>query len=153
MNNLFERFVTQAFQSCSAGAEFSVVAQEGSELSDSLSTQAIGIYPDVLVRRGEQVVAVIDAKYKRIAGPYKNHDLYQMVSYGTALGCPSTYLYYPATESEFEGSIFVKNSPITIEIKCLDIEDKRCVDLAEESANDLLSQYSLRQHSTMRRPV
>ena len=148
MNNLFERFVTQAFKSCSGRAEFSIVAQEGSELSDSLSTQAIGICPDVLVRRRDQVVAVIDAKYKRIGGPYKNHDLYQMVSCGTALSCSSTYLYYPATESEFEGSVFVKNSQITIEIKRLDIEDKRCVDLAEESANELLRQYSFRNRRT-----
>lgn len=69
-------------------------------------------------------------------------------SYGTALSCSSTYLYYPATESEFEGSVFVKNSQITIEIKRLDIEDKRCVDLAEESANELLRQYSFRNRRT-----
>jgi hypothetical protein len=75
-------------------------------------------------RRGERVVAVIDAKYKKITGPYKNHDLYQMSSYGTSLSCPSTYLYYSATESEFEGSISVKNSPISIEIKRLDIANK-----------------------------
>ena len=47
-------------------------------------------------------------------------------------------------ESEFEGLIFVKNSPISIEIKSLDIANKRCVDLAEESANDLLRQHSIR---------
>jgi 5-methylcytosine-specific restriction enzyme subunit McrC len=147
MNNLFERFVTQAFKSCSAGAEFSIVAQEDNELSDAISAQDISICPDVLARRGDQVVAVIDAKYKRIVGAYKNHDLYQMVSYGTALGCSFTYLYYPATESEFQGSIFVKNSPIAIEIKCIDIESKRCVELAEASANDLLRQHSLRNLS------
>jgi|GEM_PF-2143131 len=147
MNQLFERFVTQAFRSCSESAEFSIVPQEESELSDSLSTQAVYIRPDVIVRRGERVVAVVDAKYKKITGPYKNHDLYQMVAYGTALACGSTYLYYPATESDFEGAIFLKNSSITIEIRCLDIENKHCVDLAEESANNLLRQHSLRHSS------
>jgi 5-methylcytosine-specific restriction enzyme subunit McrC len=147
MNSLFERFVTQAFMACPSANEFAIIAQEDSELSDAMSTQSVCICPDVLARRGDQVVAVIDAKYKKITGAYKNHDIYQMISYGTGLGCSSAYLYYPSTESEFQGSIFVTNSGITIEIKSIDIESKRCVDLAEASANELLLQHSARRVS------
>jgi 5-methylcytosine-specific restriction enzyme subunit McrC len=67
--------------------------------------------PDVLVRRGDRVVAVLDAKYKRLAwAPDRRHgvdraDLYQLASYigrydpdGEAVGM----LLYP-TDSEQDG--------------------------------------------------
>jgi 5-methylcytosine-specific restriction enzyme subunit McrC len=142
MNELFERFVTQAFVSCSQGSEFSVYPQEENQLSDSLSVQEIGIYPDVVVRRNDKVFAVIDAKYKKISGTFQNHDLYQVISYGTALHCASTYLLYPETECEFAGRIYAKNSPITIDILRVNIPDKHCVVLAEEVARHVL--YAIR---------
>ncbi len=87
---------------------------------------------------GQRVVSIVDAKYKRRFNTYDNPDVYQMLAYATALDCPRTFLIFPATECEGEGPVEIVNSPVTIEIRRLDIKDRNCVAAAERVARDIL---------------
>jgi 5-methylcytosine-specific restriction enzyme subunit McrC len=58
--------------------------------------------PDILVKRGRQVVQVIDTKWKRIVTRIDDKkqgvsqaDVYQMMAYGRLYNCPCLTLLYP----------------------------------------------------------
>ena len=58
--------------------------------------------PDILVRRGDERVMVIDTKWKRIAARIDDPkqgvsqaDVYQMMAYGRLYGCAQLMLLYP----------------------------------------------------------
>ena len=116
--------------------------QESANLADVFSVQAVNIIPDVLIRRGDQVVAVVDAKYKKGADAYRNYDIYQMVAYGVALNCSSCYLIYPSSECEIDGTVHIKNSTIRIGVKAVDISGRLCVEMTEAVARDILLRYA-----------
>jgi 5-methylcytosine-specific restriction endonuclease McrBC regulatory subunit McrC len=151
MNKLYEDFVTQAFLTAAQGSDLFVKPQDADTLSVYPSLP-VRIKPDITVRSGEGVVAVVDAKYKRTEGMFENHDFYQMVAYGTALACSETYLVYPSTEWTDDRPVAVKNSPITIYIRRFDLSDPRCVDLAEAVARDVLTTLKARARGMAARP-
>jgi 5-methylcytosine-specific restriction endonuclease McrBC regulatory subunit McrC len=96
-----------------------------------MSPFPIEIRPDVVLSSGGVVVGIVDAKYKRVDDKgYENHDFYQMLAYGTALKSSRTYLFFPSTEVPSEKVVHIHNSPITIDI--------RCIDLTSPSASALL---------------
>jgi len=142
MNELFEKFVTEAFLRVTAGSEFDAHGQTPDYLTDDDSAFSVRIRPDIVITHRENTVSIVDAKYKRIEGIYENHDFYQVLSYGTALACNSTQLFYPATEEIAEGQLDIRNSPLKINIHRIDIEDRRCVDLMEDAARQVLSECS-----------
>lgn len=58
--------------------------------------------PDLLVKRGNKTVLVIDTKWKRIVADPEDprhgvsqSDIYQMMAYGQLYTCPSLMLLYP----------------------------------------------------------
>ncbi|MFH1465055.1 MAG: restriction endonuclease [Pseudomonadota bacterium] len=58
------------------------------------------VKPDLVWRSGHQILAVVDAKYKRRAEP-DPADLYQVVAYSVALECPVVHIVYAgATPSQ-----------------------------------------------------
>lgn len=134
MNQLFEQFVSNAFQVVGKTTRLLVVSQS----SAYLSLYPVHIRPDITVRMGQRVVSIVDAKYKRRFETYDNPDVYQMLAYATALDCPRTFLIFPASECEEEGPVEIVNSPVTIEIRRLDIRDPNCVAAAERVAKDVL---------------
>ncbi len=134
MNQLFEQFVSTAFQVVGQASRLLVVSQS----SAYLSLYPVHIRPDITVRLGQRVVSIVDAKYKRRFDTYDNPDVYQMLAYATALNCPRTFLIFPASECEGEGPVEIVNSPVTIEIRRLDIKDPNCVAAAELVAKGIL---------------
>jgi len=138
MNQLFERFVTEAFLRIAKGSSYSVLQQNGSPLSDDVSDFGITIVPDVTIFQHGEVVSIVDAKYKKTDGGFANHDFYQLLAYGTGLSCPSTFLFFPTSEYSADGQIRVRHSPVTIDVRRVDIEDSQCVDLVERAARDVL---------------
>jgi len=64
------------------------------------------IRPDFVIRRGKQVVAVADAKYKnRHENPPSSAELYQLTTYGLAYSMPEpreVLLLHPLARGEFE---------------------------------------------------
>lgn len=88
------------------------------------------------------MTAIIDAKYKRRFDVYDNPDVYQMLAYATALKCPRTFLVFPSSECDRDGPVEIVNSSITIEIRRVDISDRRCISAAEDVAGEVLSLVS-----------
>jgi 5-methylcytosine-specific restriction enzyme subunit McrC len=134
MNELFEQFVSTAFQVASQKTRLIVVSQAAAYLS----LYPVRIRPDITIRKGHSVAAIVDAKYKRRFDVYDNPDVYQMLAYATALNCPRTFLIFPASECERDGPVEIVNSPVTVEIRRIDIADKLCTAAAEQVARDVL---------------
>lgn len=136
MNHLFEQFVERAFLNVSRRGERRVVAQERTSLA--LGTGSPKIQPDVKVWSGDRVVAIADAKYKRDYAAPPNGDLYQVITYGTALACPEVYLLYPQTEIDAERDLQIINSPIVVRTRRVDIASPTAIENAEALAKSVV---------------
>lgn len=139
MNELFEQFISTAFQVVGQGTRFVVVSQAPAYLS----LYPVRIRPDITIRAGHSVTAIVDAKYKRRFDVYDNPDVYQMLAYATALKCPRTFLVFPTSECERDGPVEIVNSSVTVEIRRIDISDRRCVSTAEQVATEVLKRVSI----------
>ena len=107
MNDLFERYVAVQLRRALAATEFEVVAQggfryclgpwraDGPAIGDTHQTR-----PDILVKRGDRVVAVLDTKWKHLGKGVSNADVYQMMAYARLYHCNSLILLYPAVPGE-----------------------------------------------------
>jgi 5-methylcytosine-specific restriction endonuclease McrBC regulatory subunit McrC len=88
---VFEKFVTKAFitKSRKLPGALTIGWQDSSLLSEPGSIFKLKVKPDITVRSAEQLVSIVDAKYKKAAEAYENHDFYQVISYATGLACPT----------------------------------------------------------------
>jgi 5-methylcytosine-specific restriction enzyme subunit McrC len=139
MNVLFEQFVQQVFEAALRHKALTIAIQKP-ELLSSIASYGIEIRPDVVIRDGLTVAAIVDAKYKKDAAGPKNPDTYQVITYGTVLECPRTYLLYPQTEVDSEHDIPVKNSGIVVRTRRVDISASDCVQKAEAVARAIISE-------------
>ena len=102
MNILFEEYVGRLLVRALAGTDLRVTAQGGHR--DCLFEGKTGRFrtrPDLIVRRGSQIVLVIDTKWKRIKAAddpkrgVSQSDVYQLMAYGRLYDCPHVVLLYP----------------------------------------------------------
>ncbi len=101
MNVVFERFVFAEMQAALAGKHVVPIPQVGGR---SLLTQngkgRFNLRPDIGILRDDQIVCLIDTKWKRLdlnkyhAGVNQT-DVYQMYAYGKEFDVPLTVLLYP----------------------------------------------------------
>lgn len=104
MNMLFEEYVARMLKRALSGTDFRVVSQ-GGRLYCLNTEDKRGVFqtrPDILVKRGDVVVQVIDTKWKRISPRIDDPkqgvsqaDVYQMMAYGRLYGCSKLTLLYP----------------------------------------------------------
>ena len=104
MNTLFEEYVARMLKRALANSDVRVVSQ-GGRLYCLETEDRRGLFqtrPDILLKRGNEVVHVIDTKWKRIAsrmddpkGGVSQTDVYQMMAYGQLYGCERLTLLYP----------------------------------------------------------
>jgi 5-methylcytosine-specific restriction enzyme subunit McrC len=139
MNVLFQRFVTEAFFLAAKGTTFSIHTAPCT-ISENRADFPLKIIPDLTVIKHGNPVSIADAKYKKTENGLINSDFYQVISYGTGRNCPRTYLFYPSSEYTHEGQIQITNTPLTIDIRRVNIEDKQCVDLMEQAARRVLAE-------------
>lgn len=106
MNTLFERYVARLLARTLAGTGLTVHPQSGGrfclEALESDERPIFQTWPDILVKRGGEIVHVIDTKWKRITTRIDDPkqgvaqgDVYQMMAYGRLYGCPRLTLLYP----------------------------------------------------------
>jgi 5-methylcytosine-specific restriction enzyme subunit McrC len=104
MNTLFEEYVARMLKRALADTDLRVVSQGGRlyclEANDR--RQVFQTRPDILVKRGDAVLQVIDTKWKRIAARIDDPkrgvsqaDVYQMMAYGRLYRCHRLTLLYP----------------------------------------------------------
>jgi len=104
MNTLFEDYVAQMLKRALADTEFRIISQ-GGRLYCLESDDHQGLFqtrPDILVKRGDEIVQIIDTKWKRIANRIDDpkqgvsqSDVYQMMAYGQIYKCERLTLLYP----------------------------------------------------------
>ena len=118
MWKIFEDFVTTALSESLNQLDWQCQTQAPLHLDEQ---QFIDMKPDLLCRRGESQLAVVDAKYKaeRPDG-FPNADLYQMLAYCTVLGLNEGHLIY--AKGNEEGRVHtVQQAGITIHCRALDL--------------------------------
>lgn len=104
MNMLFEDYVARMLKRALADTDLRVVSQ-GGRLYCLETDDRRGLFqtwPDILVKRGDEVVQIIDTKWKRIAARIDDAkqgvsqgDVYQMMAYGQLYKCDRLTLLYP----------------------------------------------------------
>lgn len=102
MNVLFEEYVARLLARALAGTNLRVSTQGG--LRACLYEGKTGRFrtrPDLLIRKGDDIVLIIDTKWKRIAqvddpkDGVNQADVYQMMAYSRVYECPRVVLLYP----------------------------------------------------------
>ncbi len=111
MNVLFERFITRSLRErlvspLSLRDQFHLTLDVGAQVQ---------MRPDLVVSNGTSPVLVADCKYKRLeTGQHKNHDLYQLVSYCTALEVGKGMLIYPRHLVDIATAMGIRGADISI---------------------------------------
>ena len=118
MYQLYEDFVTAVLSDSLERIGGRSVAQHRYSLDEE---GAIDIRPDLIWKVSEQVLAVVDAKYKaeRVSG-FPQADLYQAVAYATAYGLDRAHLVY-AQGNEPASTWTVRNAGVKITAHTLDL--------------------------------
>jgi 5-methylcytosine-specific restriction enzyme subunit McrC len=104
MNTLFEEYVARVLKRALADTDLCIVSQ-GGRLYCLETEDRRGLFqtrPDILVKRGDEIVKIIDTKWKRIAvrmddpkQGVSQGDVYQMMAYGQLYKCDRLTLLYP----------------------------------------------------------
>jgi len=104
MHELFETYVVRMLQRGLAGRGLRVVSQGGRRycLTHEEKGGSFQTKPDILIKDGDQVLRVIDTKWKRINSNIEDKkrgvsqaDVYQMMAYGSLYRCKRMTLLYP----------------------------------------------------------
>lgn len=104
MNTLFEEYIARSLTRALGGTDLRVISQGGRLycLEDYESRGLFQTRPDILVKRGSDVVRVVDTKWKRIANRIDDAkqgvsqgDVYQMMAYAQLYRCERLVLLYP----------------------------------------------------------
>lgn len=105
MNTLFEQYVGRMMRRALAGSGLSVHLQGGRLFCLEAVEDGRHLFqtkPDILIKRGSQVVHVIDTKWKRMSARIEDpkqgisqSDVYQMMAYGQLYRCDALTLLYP----------------------------------------------------------
>jgi 5-methylcytosine-specific restriction enzyme subunit McrC len=104
MNLLFEAYVARLLARALTGSGLTVSAQGGRLycLADETGRKLFQTRPDILIRRGGQVIEIVDTKWKRMSGQIDDRkrgvsqaDVYQMMAYSRLYACKRVTLLYP----------------------------------------------------------
>lgn len=105
MNDLFEEFVARMLDRAVRPSGLKVERQRGFRYcveDTETGARRFQTRPDILVRRGADIVLVIDTKWKRLAARVDDPkhgvsqaDVYQLMAYSQVYGCPRLILLYP----------------------------------------------------------
>jgi 5-methylcytosine-specific restriction enzyme subunit McrC len=118
MNALFETFITAKLRS-RLEPQFRLKNQERSTLD---TTSQVTIKPDLVLADGSSDILIGDTKYKKLgSADHKHADLYQMLSYCTALDVRAGVLIYPRHNIMREDRLAVRHSPILLRETSVDL--------------------------------
>lgn len=113
MDRVFEELVGHGMRRALAPVGFTVDLQHRTSLDHE---KRIGIRPDIVVRKGAEVVAVADLKNKR-TGAINPGDVYQAVGYATRFDLPEVALIYPEPPPYNELTV----GAVRVHLLCVDI--------------------------------
>lgn len=118
MNALFETFITIMLRA-RLEPQFQLKDQDRSSLDTGRN---VTIKPDMVLTKGIGNTLIGDTKYKKLGtDDHKHADLYQMLSYCTALDVRAGVLIYPRHNVARRDRIEVRNSPILLRETSVDL--------------------------------
>lgn len=136
MSTLFEEYVARMLKRALVDTDLRVVSQGGRlfclEADDC--RQLFQTRPDILIKRGDVVLQVIDTKWKRIAPQIDDPkrgvaqaDVYQMMAYGRLYRCGRLTLLYPhhrdaGCDEGLIGDYAVNSSSDRLDLFSVDLE-------------------------------
>ena len=121
MNTVFQQFLTQAFREVLEASPETLRSDREIGGLTLDHEDRIKLRPDLTWWEGRKCRFVGDAKYKNLTGErVPNADLYQMLSYATALGLPGGMLIYAHGEAD-TASYTVRNCGTRLEVATLDL--------------------------------
>lgn len=139
MNVLFEEYVGRLLKRALAGGDLHVTTQGGHR--DCLYEGDTGRFrtrPDIIIRRGNEVVLILDTKWKRMTPRIDDPkqgvsqaDVYQLMAYGQLYDCNRVALLYPHHHELGEASekrdyaIAAKGSGRSLTIATVDVAQPR----------------------------
>ena len=98
MNTVFEQYLEKQLGAALRGSGYLVVGQDHHHLD---VRRRVAVWPDIVVKRGKEVVFVADAKYKLTpSGLGRDRDYYQLLAYCHVLGVPEGALVYCFNDSD-----------------------------------------------------
>ena len=138
MHTLFEAAVAALLRRALATSTIEVVVQGGlryclGEPGDGAQCKGewFQTKPDILLRRGGKVLAVIDTKWKRLGsdplvkkGGVAQSDVYQMMAYARIYACERLLLLYPAVPGGASGvmrTFGIHGGTESLSLGCLDM--------------------------------
>lgn len=138
MNVLFEEYVAKLLKRGLAGTPFRVTSQGGQR--DCLFEGEQGRFrtrPDILIRHMDEVIMVIDTKWKRISPRIEDAkqgvsqgDVYQMMAYSQLYACERVMLLYPhhqglsGTPSQQSYAIGTAGAPKRLLVSTIDVSQR-----------------------------
>jgi 5-methylcytosine-specific restriction enzyme subunit McrC len=118
MNRLFEAFVTQVLRDrapSGIAVEDQVPVYLGHE-------KKVPMRPDIVVRDRGVPRLVADCKYKRLEpDEFRNHDVYQVLAYCTAINVEQGLLLYPVHEVDVRDEVSIRHVPVIVRQTTLDL--------------------------------
>lgn len=121
MNRVFEDFLTVALSEALQRWGGRVMAQYQRRYLDR--EHQIRLIPDLTWWRGDQCLAIIDAKYKPLDDlGFPNADAYQMLAYCVAFDLPDGHLVYARDAVEADRRHQICGPEITIRVHAVDVE-------------------------------
>jgi 5-methylcytosine-specific restriction enzyme subunit McrC len=165
MNKLFESAVASVLRRRAGWQGVEISSQEAgrhfARISDEYPRRMFGLRPDLVLRRGGQVMAIGDTKWKRLTvgrGDYlvpNEADLYQMYAYAATFECEQLSLIYPwhdglgpARDTAFELPAIGALRPV-VSVLCLDVH----ADALRLRRGSGASGFGPVFQSTLKRPV
>lgn len=134
MNELFERYIAVQIRRALADTELEVVAQGGFRYclgpwndGEPVIGNSHATRPDILVKRDDRVVAVLDTKWKHHSKGVTHADVYQMMAYARLYHCDRLILLYPASPGEAVANFASRGIPRGFErldVACISLEQQ-----------------------------
>ncbi len=116
MNDLFESYVASLLRRALAETEIEVTEQGGLKYclgewreGEACEGRLFQTRPDILLRRGGEIVSIVDTKWKAISEPFEGKggvsqaDVYQLMAYARIYDCDHLMLLYPSAPGGAEG--------------------------------------------------
>ena len=122
MNAVFQEFLTQALREALGASPRTLRSDRELEKLMLDKGRRVTLEPDLTWWDGTVCTFVGDAKYKNLTGRrVPNSDLYQMLSYATALDLPGGLLVYAQGEGVDDASYYVRHSGKRLDVASLDL--------------------------------
>jgi 5-methylcytosine-specific restriction enzyme subunit McrC len=130
LERAFEGHIVRGLRRALAGRDVRVEAQLPVPIHGD--GPALSLRPDIVLYRGERVLAAIDAKWKRLRRGPEADDLHQALAYAAILGAPRAILVYPARRNRWK-EYGVPNRPLMLGLHSLQVSGRQdCCDAALE---------------------